>query len=120
MELTQTRAKELETLLKENGFEDIAEEMWSMYRKTLAFLHSQLSCNHHFDSVEEYAIKTYGKSHFLKEALENGEARLMYGKMACCNKCGKRYCDTENDILERIKKVENEAKISINIGCTGA
>ena len=27
MELTQTRAKELEILLKENGFEDVAEEM---------------------------------------------------------------------------------------------
>ncbi len=119
LEITQERAKTLEALLKENGFEDVADEMWITYHKNLGYLHNQLSCEHTYESVEEFAIKAYGKGLLLKDAMESGTVRPLYEKMACCQKCGKRYSDTKYDIKECIDNILNESHITISFGNTG-
>lgn len=112
MIITQSQAKELEKVLKDNGFDEIAEDMRVSLYKDLGIYYTQLSCVHEFISLENFVKEMRGRIN-IKKAFDDGELSSLYINMVCCSKCGMHFYENDDNIRNKLEKIEKEGKISI-------
>ena len=115
--LTMERAKELEALLNENGFEEIAGEIPKAYHNTKGYLYLQYACDHEYMDLKSVALKSYGSMQRVQEAGKDTICTL-YAKLATCKHCGRPLIKEKSEILDELEAFDDQYSIKISNGCS--
>lgn len=114
MNLTIKNAVKLEKLLKDNGFENIAEIIFNNYNKNINKIQTVIECEHDFiNTTPDSALNSLGYIRPTDPVIQNLISRNIY-----CRKCHIKKSAVQKYTPEFLERYKKECSININFTAT--